>query len=118
MADLNALIPANAGLYLLSANWIDDDGVIAALAAVTAGPDSGTSRAVLLFPTGRWCDAESTHSAVTPRAAMIAGASIAGASQAAAAGAPPRALLKTPDGRVNPILLHPFSPAKLLGKAP
>jgi probable HAF family extracellular repeat protein len=113
MADLNALIPANAGLHLLSANWIDDDGVIAALAAVTAGPNAGTERAVLLFPTGRWEDEASTRSAVAPRAAMIAGPS-----QAAAAVATPRALVKTADGRVNPLLLHPFSPAKLLGRAP
>jgi len=113
MTDLNALIPAGAGLLLLSANWIDDDGVIAALAAVTAGPDTGTERAVLLFPTGRWEDDAGTRSAVAPRAAMIAGPS-----QAAASAATPRALSRTPDGRVNPLLLHPFSPAKLLGKAP
>jgi probable HAF family extracellular repeat protein len=113
MADLNALIPASAGLHLLSANWIDDDGVIAALAQVTAGPDTGTERAVLLFPTGRWEDDAGTRSAAAPRAAMIAGPS-----QAAAAAATPRALIRTPDGRVNPLLLHPFSPAKLLGKEP
>ena len=113
MADLNALIPASAGLSLLSANWIDDDGVIAALATVTAGPDTGTERAVLLFPTGRWEDDASTRSAVAPSAAMIAGAS-----QAAAANATARTLTRTPDGRVNPMLLHPFSPAKLLGKEP
>jgi probable HAF family extracellular repeat protein len=112
MADLDTLIPANAGLELIFANWIDDDGVIAAQAVVTAGPDSGTLRAVLLFPTGEREDEASTPSAVAPRAATIAGAA-----QAAAAGATPRALLKTPDGRLNPMILRPFAPAKLLGNA-
>jgi probable HAF family extracellular repeat protein len=57
MVDLNSLIPADSGFELESANWIDEDGVIAAQAILTAGPDAGASRAVLLYPTGECRDA-------------------------------------------------------------
>ena len=106
MVDLNSLIPADSGLQLLAANWIDDDGVIAAQAVVTAGSASGASRAVLLIPSGQCADngpaasATASHEAV---ARLATGAATRGA------------FLHTPEGRVNPLLVRPFDPARLLG---
>ena len=55
MVDLDTLIPSTAGIQLTSANWINDDGVIAAQGVLIAGSDMGASRAVLLIPDGE-CD--------------------------------------------------------------
>jgi uncharacterized membrane protein len=55
LVDLNTLIPSDSGVMLTSAGWINEDGVIAAQAVLTAGNNSGASRTVLLFPNGD-CD--------------------------------------------------------------
>jgi hypothetical protein len=47
IVDLNMLIPADSEIELVSADWINDNGEIAAQAVVTP---SGESRAVLLIP--------------------------------------------------------------------
>jgi probable HAF family extracellular repeat protein len=104
MVDLNSLIPADSGLQLLAANWIDDDGVIAAQAVVTAGDASGASRAVLLIPAGE-CSARLPSASANHEAAT----------RVSAAKLPRGAFLHTAEGRVNPLVVRPFDPAKLLG---
>jgi len=105
MEDLNTLIPADSGLELESANWINDDGVIAAQAVLTQGDNSGDFRAVLLIPTGEWFDDTQT---VKSKPAS---------SDAMTRTPKMRSLVQTRDGRVNPILLRPFAPAVLVGKS-
>jgi probable HAF family extracellular repeat protein len=100
MQDLNALIPAEFGIALLGASWIDDNGVIAAQGVLTSGPDSGASRAVLLFPTSEF--------AAAPEHLNAAASSISATSRAKKLSP-----LYLPDGRVNPIVRRPFAPAKL-----
>ncbi len=51
MVDLNTLIPRNSGVQLESADWINEDGEIAAQAVLTA---NGAARAILLIPSGEW----------------------------------------------------------------
>jgi probable HAF family extracellular repeat protein len=106
MVDLNSLIPADSGLEIQSANWIDEDGVIAAQAIVTSGSAMGASRAVLLYPTGESRDGVQSAAVSTPAAPAAA----------AAARARSGAFLRGPDGRVNPMLRRPFDPQKLLGR--
>jgi probable HAF family extracellular repeat protein len=54
MVNLNSLIPSTSGLELIGAGWINESGVIAAQAMLTAGVNSGGQRAVLLFPDGKY----------------------------------------------------------------
>jgi probable HAF family extracellular repeat protein len=50
MSDLNALIPANASMYLLTAFSINDVGQIAGFGVVTSGPDAGNIHGFLATP--------------------------------------------------------------------
>jgi probable HAF family extracellular repeat protein len=49
MVDLNLLIPADSGIQLVSADWINENGDIAAQGVLTA---NGDTRAVFLIPEG------------------------------------------------------------------
>jgi probable HAF family extracellular repeat protein len=109
MVDLNALIPADSGLQLLEANWINGDGVISAQAVLTAGGNSGDSRAVLLIPAGI-CDPSDLTS---PPVRAAVGAPQARAAAAVTAGA---AILRTADGRIDPMWMRPVSSAQLRRK--
>jgi len=95
MADLNTLIPADAGISLVYAGWINDEGVIAGQGVLTSGASQGASRAVLLIPTGGSRDGWDG----LPGAALNRSGS--------------SALLHTADGLINPLILHPFDPGKL-----
>jgi probable HAF family extracellular repeat protein len=100
LVDLNTLIPSDSGVMLTSAGWINEDGVIAAQAVLTAGSNSGASRAVILIPNGD-CD-EGT--VVTSSTAARESASSPTVNMQR--GAP---FYKTGDGRVNPMFQRPFS---------
>jgi probable HAF family extracellular repeat protein len=50
MSDLNALIPANSPMYLITAFSINDEGQIAGFGVVTSGPDAGDVHAFLATP--------------------------------------------------------------------
>ena len=50
LSDLNALIPANSSMYLLTAFSINDEGQIAGFGVVTSGPDAGTLHGFLATP--------------------------------------------------------------------
>ena len=50
MSDLNALIPANSSMYLLTAFAINDEGQIAGFGVVTSGPDAGKVHGFLATP--------------------------------------------------------------------
>lgn len=113
MQDLNNLIPSGLGLELESADWINDNGVIAAQAVLTAGPNAGASRAVLLIPTPNWSNA--AHTAVTAAPKIATGA--ANPSDSASMVLKRKALLYTADGRLNPMLFRPFDPKKLVSAA-
>ena len=108
MVDLNTRIPANSGLQLQSGNWINDDGVIAAQAVVTSGPDEGAPRAVLLIPDGD-CKETVAEEATVASANGVTPEAMTEASAAAARTAV--GMLRGAAGRVNPLLLKPFSPA-------
>ena len=54
IVDLDSLIPSDSGLELIGAGWINESGVIAAQAILTAGDNIGANPAVLLFPDGEW----------------------------------------------------------------
>ena len=111
--DLNQLIPTDSGLELESANWISDEGVIAAQAVLTEGSDSGDSRAVLLIPSGECDRGAQAESTAAPK-----NATITSKSGDPTTGTPKKsALVKTADGRLNPTLLRPFAPAVLRSKA-
>jgi hypothetical protein len=105
MVDLNALIPADSGLQLLYATWIDDDGVISVQAVSTAGASSGDYRAVLLIPAGV-CDPGDLSAALKALAAKSATA-------AAAVATSSKLSLRDGNGRIDPMWLRPLSPAKL-----
>jgi len=109
--DLNTLIPADSGLALMSADWITDDGVIAAQGVLTQGSNSGATRAVLLIPSGEWKDRADTASAAKAKGGLTA----SGADDAMK-GTQKRDLIRTPDGRLNPMLMRPVDPAVLVGK--
>lgn len=113
MQDLNALIPAGAGLELESADWINDSGVIAAQAVLTEGPNAGTTRAVLLIPSANWSGAASSAVIATPKPA----AGAARPSDSASVILKRKALLYTADGRLNLMVLRPFDPKKLISAA-
>lgn len=98
MIDLNSRIPANSGLQLESGDWINDDGVIAAQAVLTSGPDVGTSRAVLLIPDGD-CGTDAVGAYTNAVMAKAAPAPTARA---------PAAVLRDAAGRLNPALFKPF----------
>jgi len=111
LQDLNTLIPADSGLELESANWITDDGVIAAQAILTAGTNSGDSRAVLLIPIGECGGDDRAASLATSNKATT----VSQLGDAASGTMKGPAIVKTADGRLNRTLLRPFAPAKLLG---
>ena len=100
MADLNTLIPADAGINLVYAGWINEEGVIAGQGVLTSGPSQGAIRAVLLIPTGgsrdRWDDD--------------------GTSGEAGKHSGSHAHLRTADGLANPLILRPFHPEKLFDR--
>ncbi len=109
MVVLNTLIPADSGIDLQSGSWIDEDGVIAAQGVLTTGSNAGDSRAVLLIPNGQ-CSAE----VQAARATALKNTSTARSSANATGAALMKgALLRGPDGRVNPMFLKPVSPAML-----
>lgn len=112
LVDLNTLIPADSGLELQSADWINDDGVIAAQAVLTQGNNAGASRAVLLIPDGE-SDRDREADSTIRRNAIIP-------PQFGATQGPAKKIVMavTEDGRVNSMLLRRFDPAKLLRKAP
>jgi probable HAF family extracellular repeat protein len=99
MADLNALIPADSGIELVYAGWINDAGMIAGQGVLTSGADAGASRAVLLIPTGECRDNAEAASAATPADRQTR-----------------NALLHTAGGLINPLILRPFDPQKLFHK--
>ena len=104
--DLNSLIPSTSGLELIGAGWVNESGVIAAQAILTAGVNSGAQRAVLLFPNGKY-----QGDGGVPSISSVADDTTA------------KTLRTTPffmtdDGRVDPRFLRPFSPAMLKSEAP
>jgi probable HAF family extracellular repeat protein len=108
IVDLDTLIPGNSGIQLLSANWINERGEIAAQATLTAG---GTSRAVLLIPNGEYDFDPQYDSAASSDTALTRNST----KRAAATNG---VLLKDDGGRLNPMFLRPFSPAKLWNTGP
>jgi probable HAF family extracellular repeat protein len=50
MSDLNALIPANSFMYLITAFSINDEGQIAGFGVVTSGPNAGNPHGFLATP--------------------------------------------------------------------
>jgi probable HAF family extracellular repeat protein len=106
MVDLNALIPADSGLQLQNANWLDDEGVIYTQAVLTAGRSSDDSRAVLLIPAGE-CDPGDLSAAVKALSAKSPSADVAGETTARPAN------LRDRNGRIDPMWLRPMSPAQL-----
>ena len=50
MSDLNALIPANSSMYLITAFSINDEGQIAGFGVVTSGPEAGEVHGFLATP--------------------------------------------------------------------
>jgi probable HAF family extracellular repeat protein len=111
MVDLDTLIPSTAGIQLTSANWINDDGVIAAQGVLIAGTDMGASRAVLLIPNGE-CDParQAAAQAVQISAAAAPAAESAGRSLSKSA------IVFGAAGRLDPMFFKPFAPAALLRK--
>jgi probable HAF family extracellular repeat protein len=106
MVDLDTLIPSNSGIELQYAEWINDDGEIAAQAILMP---SGAQRAVLLIPNGQ-CDSDAKASSAALKSAAHASQSTVASGQAAKKG-----VLRINDaGPLNPMLLRPFSPAMLL----
>jgi hypothetical protein len=85
MVDLNALIPADAGLQLQAAAWINDDGVIAAEAELTAGASARDSRAVLLIPAGGCNPAELQSTVERLAASRLRSADAAGGTKSQSA---------------------------------
>jgi probable HAF family extracellular repeat protein len=113
MVDLDTLIPSDAGIELTSANWISDDGVIAAQGFLLAGSDMGATRAVLLIPNGE-CDPAAQAAAAL--AAQMRGAARPSADESRASTSRKTALVLGADGRVDPMFFKPFSPAALRSK--
>jgi probable HAF family extracellular repeat protein len=107
MVDLNALIPADSGLQLQYANWINDDGVISAQGVLTAGSGSGDTRAVLLIPAGACDPKDLRSSAVKARTVISPSADANGTTQTK------RAIIAARDGRIKPMWLRPISPTQL-----
>ena len=86
LVDLNTLIPNTAGIQLVAAAWINEDGKIAAQGILTA---TGASRAVLLIPNGGWAAADQ---AASPASLMDP----AQPQNSAGTGSLPRTFLKHP----------------------
>ena len=95
LVDLNTLIPNDLGIMLTTANWINEDGVIAAQGVLTSGINSGATRAVVLFPNGD-CDESRLVTSSTP-------------AQESTKPQQSNSFYRTADGRVNPVFLQPFS---------
>jgi len=112
LQDLNTLVPPGSGLELEAASWITDDGIIAAQAVLTDGTNAGDSRAVLLIPTGEYSGDSQAESTATFKNATTVSQS--GDTTERTLKGP--ALVKNEDGRLNRMLLRPFSPEKLLNK--
>ena len=113
MVDLNSLIPSTSGLELLGAGWINESGVIAAQAILTAGVNSGAQRAVLLFPDGKY---QGDGGVASSSGASNAASSSVNQTTAKTRRTTP--FFMTEDGRVDPRFLRPFSPAMLKSGAP
>jgi probable HAF family extracellular repeat protein len=97
--DLDTLIPGDSGIQLVSADWINEEGVIAAQAIQTA---DGAYRAVLLIPNG--------ESAIDPAASAAAiRGPVAGQHSTTK-----DFQLKDAAGRLNPMFLRPLSPLMML----
>jgi probable HAF family extracellular repeat protein len=111
MVDLDTLIPSTAGIQLTSANWINDDGIIAAQGVLIAGTDMGASRAVLLIPNGE-CDPATLAAAQAAQISAAAGPSAELASRSLSKSA----IVFGAAGRLDPMFFKPFSPAALLRK--
>jgi probable HAF family extracellular repeat protein len=107
MVDLNTLIPSNSGIQLQSANWINEDGEIAAQAVLTA---SGAGRAVLLIPHGEDSDAQASSAVLKDAARARQSTDTSGRTLKKGI------LLSNDAGRLNPMFLRPFSPAMLRNK--
>ena len=110
MIDLDALIPSTAGIQLTSANWINNDGIIAAQGVLIAGTDIGASRAVLLIPNGE-CDPATLAAA---QAAQISAADPS--AELASRSLSKSAIVFGAAGRLDPMFFKPFSPMALLRK--
>ena len=111
MVDLDTLIPSTAGIQLMSANWINDDGVIAAQGVLIAGTHMGASRAVLLIPDGE-CDPAARAAAQAAQISAAAGPSAELANRSLSKSA----IVFGAAGRLDPMFFKPFSPAALLRK--
>jgi len=109
LADLNTLIPSNSGIELTAAEWINEDGEIAAQATLRS---TGAQAAVLLIPNGeRDSDAKASSAAIKDAAR-------AAQSDGTQGQAPKKSGLRINNaGPLNHMLLRPFSPAMLLDKA-
>ena len=103
MVDLNTLIPGNSEIEVQFADWINEDGVIAAQGVLTAGTNMGASRAVLLIPDGP-CDPK----VQAARASALAGA------MAESVDVRRSTLQVHVGGLINPMLLKPVSPSVFL----
>lgn len=112
MIDLDTLIPSNAGIELTSANWIDDDGVIAAQGLLVAGSEMGATRAVLLIPYGECDPAVQAAAAQTAQIGVAAQPSAENAVRTLGKSA----FVFGTDGRLDPMFFRPFSPAALRNK--
>jgi len=110
MLDLDTLIPSAAGIQLQFANWINDEGVIAAQGILTAGSDMGATRAVLLIPNGE-CD-PAAQAAAQVEMSAVAGPSAELASRSSSK----PAIVFGAGGRLDPMFFKPFSPAALSKK--
>lgn len=106
MLDLNTLIPADIGIELQYAAWINEEGMIAAQGVLTTGSQMGDSRAVLLIPNGPCDPGIEAARAAAPE-------SLATPPQSATRIGPVKSLFRGADGRVNPVLLKPVAPAVL-----
>jgi hypothetical protein len=113
MVDLDSLIPGTSGLELIGAGWINESGVIAAQAILTAGVNSGAQRAVLLFP-----DREYQGDGGVASSPGADNAAIFPVNQTTAIALRTTPFVMTEDGRVDPRFLRPFSPAMLKSRAP
>jgi probable HAF family extracellular repeat protein len=111
MVDLDTLIPSTAGIQLTSANWINDEGVIAAQGVLIAGSDMGASRAVLLIPDGE-CDPATLAAAQAAQVSAALGPSVEFAGRSSSKSA----IVFGAAGRLDPLFFKPFTPAALLRK--
>jgi probable HAF family extracellular repeat protein len=104
LLDLNTLISGDVDIELQDAAWINERGMIAAQGILTKGSHLGEARAVLLIPNGP-CDPGVQAARAAALNSMAALRQSAGTS-----GVKTGALFRSPDGRVNPVLMKPVSP--------